>query len=105
MQVRFCFSAVCDVFVFFFFFLFVNQISRERLDAICAKFTGKTCLINDSEEFEYQSQRSKVKVTRDRKRKTAESSSLTMHCNACAVRCKPRAAGDGTIASQPGVTG
>ena len=47
----------------------------------------------------------KVKVSRDKKRKTAESSQLTMHCKACAVRCIPRAAGDGTIALQPGVTG
>ena len=32
------FSAVCD-------FLFVTQISRERLNRICARFTGKTCLV------------------------------------------------------------
>ena len=39
-----------------------------------------------SPEFECQGQRSKVKVTRN-KRTTAESSPLTMHSKACAVRC------------------
>ena len=47
---------------------------------------------------------SKVKVIRDKTGKTAESSPLTMHCNACAVRGKG-AAGDGTIAWPPGRDG
>ena len=44
--------------------------------------------------------RSKVKVTRDKTGKTAESSPLTVHCNACAV-CSKGAAGDGTIPWPP----
>ena len=48
--------------------------------------------------------RSKVKVTRDKTGKTAESSPLTMHYNACAIHCKPSAAGDMTRVSQPAVT-
>jgi len=52
-----------------------------------------------------QTARSKVKVTRDKTGKTAESSPLTMHCNACAIGCKPRAAGEVTRVSQPAVTG
>ena len=38
--------------------------------------------------FECQSQRSKLKVTRDKNGKTAASSTLTVHCKACAVGCK-----------------
>jgi len=35
-------------------------------ERICAKFTGKTCLVPRSDEFEGQGQRSNVKVTRDK---------------------------------------
>ena len=51
--------------------------------------------------------RSKVKgqgYQGQKKRKTAKSSPLTMHCKACAVRCKRQAA-DGSIPWPPGVTG
>jgi len=52
---------------------------------------------------------SRSKVTRDKKRKTAESSPLTMHCKASAVRRTRwkwrHVAVDGTILSPPGVTG
>jgi len=48
--------------------------------------------------------RSKVKVTRDKTWKTAASSPLTIHCKACAVRCKWRAA-DGTIPWPRGLRG
>ena len=47
-------------------FLFVYEISRGTAERICAKFTGKTCFVPRSEEFERQGQRSKVKVTRDK---------------------------------------
>ena len=36
-------------------------------ERICAKFTGKTCLVPRSNEFECQGQRAKVKVTMDKK--------------------------------------
>ena len=35
-------------------------------ERICAKFTGKTCLVPRSDEFECQTQSLKVKVTRDK---------------------------------------
>jgi len=57
--VRFCFGAVCG------FFACESNISRTA-KRICAKFTGKTCLVPRSEEFECQGQGSKVKVTRDK---------------------------------------
>jgi len=94
----FGFSALCDIFVC------ASNISGTA-EWICAKFIRMTCLVPRSGEFERQDERSEVKVIRDKNGKTAESSPLTMHCNACAVRCKPRATGDGTIVSQPGVTG
>jgi len=59
---KFCFSAVCD---FVFLFACESNISGTA-EQICAKFTGKTCLVPGTEEFECQSQRSKVKVTRDK---------------------------------------
>jgi len=52
---------------------------------MCAKFTGKTCLVPRSDEFECQGQSSKVKVTRDKTEIIAASSPMTMHCKACAV--------------------
>jgi len=39
--------------------------NRER---ICAKFTGKTCLVPRSEDVEGKGQRSKVKVTTEKRR-------------------------------------
>jgi len=55
----FVFDAVYD----FFVCLWNILGTAER---ICAKFTGKTCLVPCSDEFECQGQRSKVKVTRDK---------------------------------------
>ena len=54
MQVMFCFSR-CD---FLFFFVCHSNISGTA-EQICTKFTGKTCLVPHSEEFEGQGQRSK----------------------------------------------
>ena len=100
-QVRFCFSAVCN----FLFFLFVcaSNISRTA-ERICAKFTGKTCLVPRSEEFKCQSQRSKIKVTRN---KNAFSTPVTLgSVRMVSARCKQRAAAaDGTIPSLPGAAG
>ena len=59
--IRFCFWRCL------WHFVCVWNISGTA-ERICAKFTGKTCLIPRSEEFECQGQRSKVKVTRDKKR-------------------------------------
>jgi len=63
MHVRFCFSAVCD---FFVFFICASNISGTA-EQICSKFTGRTCWVPCSDEFECQGQRSKIKVTRDKK--------------------------------------
>jgi len=72
-------------------------------ERISAKFTGKTCLVPCSEEFECQGQRSKVKVTRH---KNALCTPITPGSDGMErARCKWRhAAVDGTIASLPGVT-
>jgi len=58
------FLALCD---FFAFFVRESNISGTA-ERICAKLTGKTCLVLRSKVFECQGQRSKVKVTRDKKR-------------------------------------
>ena len=79
-------------------------MKTETAERICVKSTWKTCLVPRSDEFESQSQRSKAKVTRDKTGKTATSSLLTVHCKACAIRCKCRAA-DGTIPWPPGGDG
>jgi len=51
MQIRFCFSAVCDfLYVCFLFFVCASNISGTA-ERICAKFTGKTCLVPLSDEF------------------------------------------------------
>ena len=56
---RFCFCRCLRLFVC------VWNISGSA-ERICAKFTGNTCLVPLSDEFEDQGQRSKVKVTRDK---------------------------------------
>jgi len=48
-----------------FVFVFESNISGTA-ERICAKFTGKTCLVPRSVDIECQCQRSKVKVTRDK---------------------------------------
>ena len=69
--------------------------------AECAKFTGKTCLVPHSDEFECQGQGSKVKVTRDKKRTVhSRPGSVRMVCAGCR---RLQAAADGTIPSLPGV--
>jgi len=71
------------------FFTCYSNISGKA-ERICAKFTGKTCLVPRSDEFEFQGQRSRSPATK-RTKKSAESSPLTMHrkaCAPCAVRCK-----------------
>jgi len=55
---RFCFWRRQSVFC-------VSNISGTA-EHICAKLTGKTCLVPRYDEFEGQGQRSKVKVTRDK---------------------------------------
>ena len=70
-------------------FLFVCEWNTGiwgTAERICAKFTVMTCLVSSSDEFECQGQTSNVKVTRDKTGKTAESSPLTVHYKACAVR-------------------
>ena len=37
-------------------------------ERICSKFTGKTCLVPVSDQFECEGQKSKVKVTREKQR-------------------------------------
>jgi len=59
---RFCFWC-CDIFVCAW------SVSRTAKQS-CTKFTGKTCLVLRSDEFECQGQRPKVKVTRQ-EQKTA----------------------------------
>jgi len=56
---RFCFCRCLRLFVC------VWNISGSA-ERICAKFTGNTCLVPLSDEFEDQGQRSKVKVTMDK---------------------------------------
>jgi len=46
--------------------------------------------------------RSMVKVARDKTGKTAASSPLTVHCTACAIRCKFHTAADETVPWPPG---
>jgi len=58
---------------FFCFFSVCHSNISGMAEQICAKFTGKTCLVPHSDKFEFQGLRSKVKVTGDIKRKTAES--------------------------------
>ena len=47
-------------------FLFVYEISRESgtAERICAKFTGKTCLVHHLDDFECQGQRSRSPWTK-----------------------------------------
>jgi len=63
-------SVTFFIFLYFLvcFFLFLTQISRELLNGFARKFTGKTCLVPHSDEFERQMQKSKIKITRDKKR-------------------------------------
>jgi len=70
-------------------------------ERICVKFTGKTCFVPHSEEFECQGERSKVKVTRD---KNALSTLITprQHANGMCCCKQHAAAADGTIPSLPG---
>jgi len=56
--VKFCFSDVCN----FFVCLWISG-TAER---ICAKLTGKTCLVPRLDAIECQDQRSKVKIIRDK---------------------------------------
>ena len=51
------FSAVSDFSIFFIHFLWESNISGTA-ERICVKFTGKTCLVRRSDEFEGQGQRS-----------------------------------------------
>ena len=51
--------------LFWCLFLSESNISGTA-ERICAKFTGKTCLVPRSEDFECQGHRSNVKVTRDK---------------------------------------
>jgi len=94
MQVRLCFSTVCDFFVCLCIIYLENgwtdlrQIHREDMFGP----THRRVWLS----------RSKVKVMRDKKRKTAESSPLTMHSKACAVGRMLHTAADDTTASQPG---
>ena len=92
------FSAVCD-----FVFVCHSNISGTA-ERICTKIAVKTCLVPGLDEFECQGQRSWWPETKNEK---LMSHPLTMHCKACAVRCKWRhaAAADDTIPSPPGVTG
>ena len=48
---------------------FQAQNTSGTAERICAKFTGKTCLVRRSEEFECQGQRLKIKVNRHKKGK------------------------------------
>jgi len=59
-------SLALVVYFGFFYFACHSNISGTP-EQICAKFTGKMCLVIRSEEFECQCQRSKVKVTMDKK--------------------------------------
>jgi len=52
-------------------------------------------------EFERQGQSQRSRSPRTKKRKTAESSPLTMHSKACAVRRTLHTVADDTIALQP----
>jgi len=75
-------------------FFFVTQISREALYGFAPNSYGRRV-------WSLARTSLNVKVTRDKTVKTAESSPLTMHCNACAVRSEGAAA-DGTISSPAG---
>ena len=93
------FLALCD-------FLFVCETNiSETIKGFASDSQGRCIwfLARTSLNVKVKGQRSKSSGTKPGK--TAESSPLTMHCNACNVRCKPHATGDGTSASQPGVTG
>jgi len=47
-QVRFCFRVVCD---FFIFFLVCASNILGTAERICAKFTGKTCMVPRSDDL------------------------------------------------------
>jgi len=66
-QVRFCFPYRC-LWLSLFFFVCVWSISATA-KRICAKFTGRTCLVPRSDKFECQGQRRKVKVNTDKNEK------------------------------------
>jgi len=76
-------------------FLFVTQISPERLNGFAPNSQGRRV-------WSLAWTSLNVKVTRDKTGKTPASSPLTMHCKACATHCKwHQPAADGTILSQP----
>ena len=64
--IKVLFLAPYDTFCFYYDCESNISGTAER---ICTKFTGKTCLVPRSEEFEWQGQRSKVKVTRNKNEK------------------------------------
>jgi len=71
-------------------------------ERICAKFTGKTCLVPRSDEFECQVSTSKVKGHEGQKMRSALPSPPSSDGMECA-RCKCRhAAAAGTIPSLRG---
>jgi len=100
-QVRFVSALTVISFVLFcfFIFLFVTQISRERLNGFAPNSQRTRVWI-----VAWTNLNVKVKGQRSpgKKRKTAESSPLTIHSKASdvyAVRCHPAA--NDTIAAQP----
>jgi len=85
------------------FLLFVPQISRELPNGFAPNLHGRRVWL-------LWMSRSKVKVTMDKTGKTAASSPLTRHCEACAVHCSVwskwrHAEVYRTIPLPPGVTG
>ena len=91
MQVKLFFSAVCD------FFVCESNISKTT-KRICAKFTGKTCLVPRSDEFECQGQRSRLPGTKNALCTRIAPGSDGME----RARCKQRqGAANGTIPSLP----
>ena len=93
MQVWFCFYHCL------WLFLFVHQISRERLNGFVPNSQQRRVwtLARTSLNVKII-----IKVTMDKAGKTAASSPLTVHCKVCAIHCKWRASGDSTI---PWLTG
>jgi len=76
-------------------------VCESHISGICAKFTGKTCLIPRSEEFECQGPWSKVKIAGT---KNAMCTPITLGSDGMErARCKCHAAAGGTIPSLPGL--
>ena len=65
------FLALSVIFVNFFLVFVCAWNIPGTAERLCAIFTGKTCLVPGSEEFECQGHRSKVSVIRDKKRARA----------------------------------